>query len=312
MYCAKKLDEHKAERIEHHWVIVEGGEDSSVVGGGGYEAVNTTAQFQGGGGGGGGYGRPDGESIIATLRSVLAARAGGFSALKDLAKQFKLMDRTKNGHLDREEVARGLTVFLRGFGMRFSAAETDELFAYLDVDRSGSVDYNEFVRQIIGDMNERRVALVDLAYGVLDPARSGAVTLADIASKYDVSQNPKVLSGEWTKDRALREFVKEWDRNGDAVITREEFREYYSWVSPSIDNDDHFELMIRNAWHISGGSGWSENTANRRVLATFANGRQQVLEIKNDLGIGPKDTAKMIERLRQQGYEGIVKVQIAE
>ena len=31
---------------------------------------------------------------------------------------------------------------------------------------------------------------------------------------------------------------------------------YYNNVSASIDNDDYFELMIRNAWHISGGEGW--------------------------------------------------------
>ena len=30
----------------------------------------------------------------------------------------------------------------------------------------------------------------------------------------------------------------------------------------SIDNDDYFELMIRNAWHISAAAGWCANTAN--------------------------------------------------
>ena len=47
-----------------------------------------------------------------------------------------------------------------------------------------------------------------------------------------------------------------------------------------IDNDDYFELMVRNAWHLSGGEGWSENTSCRRVLVTHTDGRQTVEEIK--------------------------------
>lgn len=51
-------------------------------------------------------------------------------------------------------------------------------------------------------------------------------------------------------------------------------------MSASIDEDDYFELMIRNAWHISGGEGWCANSSCRRVLATHEDGRQTVEEIK--------------------------------
>lgn len=59
-----------------------------------------------------------------------------------------------------------------------------------------------------------------------------------------------------------------------------EFCSYYSNISASIDDDDYFELMMRNAWHISGGEGWCANTSNRRVLVTHAGGKQTVEEIK--------------------------------
>ena len=79
-----------------------------------------------------------------------------------------------------------------------------------------------------------------------------------------------------------REFLDTFDVGGvkDGKVTPEEFCNYYANVSASIDNDDYFELMIRNAWHISGGEGWCANTSNRRVLVTHTDGRQTVEEVK--------------------------------
>ena len=72
-------------------------------------------------------------------------------------------------------------------------------------------------------------------------------------------------------------------------------------MSSSIDDDDYFELMIRNAWHISGGQGSCANTSNRRVLVTQADGTKTVQEIKNDIGIKADDKAAMKANLEAQG-----------
>lgn len=84
-------------------------------------------------------------------------------------------------------------------------------------------------------------------------------------------------------------------------ITLKDFSDYYANISASIDSDDYFELMIRNAWHISGGQGQYANSTNRRVLVTHADGRQTVEEVQNDIGISAKDTDKMMQKLQQQG-----------
>ena len=38
----------------------------------------------------------------------------------------------------------------------------------------------------------------------------------------------------------------------DGVVTEDEFIEYYSNVSASLDNDEYFAIMMNNAWNLSG------------------------------------------------------------
>ena len=50
----------------------------------------------------------------------------------------------------------------------------------------------------------------------------------------------------------------------DFKITPEEFEEYYSNISSSIDNDQYFELMMTNAWKLGDASyakGWAGGQA---------------------------------------------------
>merc|ERR1712070_435895 len=102
----------------------------------------------------------------------------------------------------------------------------------------------------------------------------------------------------------VEEFMSVYEENGgptDGIITYAEFLDYYKGLSCGIEDDDYFELMMRNAWHISGGEGWCANSSNRRVLVKWSDGSQAVKEIKDDLGIGPKDIDKMRQKLIDQG-----------
>ena len=154
-------------------------------------------------------------------------------------------------------------------------------------------------------MNPRRKSLISQAFSVLDKDNSGFIEPQDLVSCYDTSKHPDVLAGKKTPDAVLREFLDTFDVGGevDGKVTRNEFENYYHNISASIDNDDYFELMIRNAWHISGGEGWAANSAKRRVLVTDSRGNQSVQEIKNDLGLKADDKAGMIARLKAQGVD---------
>jgi calcyphosin len=52
-----------------------------------------------------------------------------------------------------------------------------------------------------------------------------------------------------TSDEVFIEFLASFgDKNGDGSITKSEWNDYYAAVSASMDNDEHFVLMMNSAW----------------------------------------------------------------
>jgi len=179
------------------------------------------------------------------------------------------MDRNGNGSLDPVE----FKYAMRDYGVELSEIEITQIIKNFDTNRDGKLSFDEFIRAMRGDLNDRRLDMVHQAYKVLDKDGSGLVTIKDIEIAYDVSFHPDFRSGRKTKDEVLREFMSVWETHKkDGIVTVEEFEDYYKDVSCSVDEDDYFELMIRNAWHIDGGEGWCENTTIKRVLQTNADG----------------------------------------
>jgi len=230
----------------------------------------------------------------------------GARGIFGIGRKFRIADDDGNRQLDLAE----FTKTANEHAMMWSPAQVRAVFASFDRDGSGAISFDEFLIGVRGDMNQRREQLVLMAFEVFDSDKSGVVDMKDIEAKYDASKHPDVISGKKTSTEVLREFLDTFDSSDvkDGKVTPREFLNYYSNVSASIDEDDYFELMIRNAWHISGGVGWSANSSCRRVLVTHADGRQTVEEIKNDMGIKADDKAAMLANLAAQGINDVTSV----
>ena len=77
---------------------------------------------------------------------------------------FKILDNNGNRQLDANELMWGL----KDFGIALDSEQTDTVLAYFDRDRSGSVNFDEFLRALRGDLNEFRLSLIKKAYMKLD------------------------------------------------------------------------------------------------------------------------------------------------
>lgn len=222
-----------------------------------------------------GISREPPNQVVEKIKKTLKQR--GANGIRGLGIVFRQMDNSRSGKLDRYEFMWGL----KENGHNLSPSEFERVFKYFDKNNDGKISYDEFLVVLRGHLNERRKALVNMAFQKLDKDRSGVVDINDLINTYSVEQHPQFKSGEKSKKEIIEDFMKQWDTvTKDGQITQKEFQIYYQDLSASIDDDDYFELTIRNAWHLAGGQGQYENTSIQRELVTNPDGSQKVVMAK--------------------------------
>eukprot|EP00516_Mucochytrium_quahogii_P001581 CAMPEP_0203750374 /NCGR_PEP_ID=MMETSP0098-20131031/4605_1 /ASSEMBLY_ACC=CAM_ASM_000208 /TAXON_ID=96639 /ORGANISM=" , Strain NY0313808BC1" /LENGTH=366 /DNA_ID=CAMNT_0050639629 /DNA_START=557 /DNA_END=1654 /DNA_ORIENTATION=- len=251
--------------------------------------------------------RGDGKDVVLRVKTRILQLAGKNLGIRGVTRILRQMDADGSNSLNASELKEGLLQY----GVPTSPSEIKTLMKHFDRDCSGKITIEEFLRGLRGDMCRPRRKLVRMAWDQLVShleldGPGDSVSLHELGTFYDVSQNPRVIDGSMSVEDALREFMSHWDKDGDDVVEWKEFLDYYKDISAGIENDDYFELMIRNAWHLSGGTGWAENTSNIRCLVTFLDGTQKVIGLENDFGVSRSVSKReLIGLLRAQGVNEV-------
>ena len=73
-----------------------------------------------------------------------------------------------------------------------------------------------------------------------------------IKGVYNPKYHPKYQNGEWDEDQVFAEFLKTFDSDSDpdGIVDWDDFYNYYTGVSASIDSDTYFDVMMRQAWKL--------------------------------------------------------------
>ena len=186
-----------------------------------------------------------------TFKNYLKAQ-GPMHALS-LARQFKIIDENGNKTIDFSEFSKGV----KNAGLKVPPEALEELFQSFDYDNSGAISYDEFMVKILGEMNERRIAVVKAAFNKIDLDKSGVVELNEVKRWYNTKNNPQVLNGEITEEDLYSRFIETFGNHHnlysgirDKRVTWNEFLDYYKFISFVVPDDDLFEAIVVAAWKL--------------------------------------------------------------
>ncbi len=200
------------------------------------------------------------------------------------------MDDDHSHSLSEQEFSKACRDFKTGI----SEENIPTLFNAFDTNRDGTLNIDEFLMAIRGELNQKRLDLVKKAFAKIDRDGSGSLDINDIKDSYNASKHPDVIEGKRTEEQILIEFLETFEahhnlREGtetDGRVTEEEFIEYYKNISVSIDNDDYFYLMMNNSWNLRGDAspyqkyekGWANEdaSASSRPKVEFRAPQQKV------------------------------------
>ena len=164
------------------------------------------------------------------------------------------MDSDGSGCLDYNEFKKALDDYRVGA----NDDEAQNLFSIFDRNRDGTINLEEFMGTMLGDLSEFRTKIVKEAFHKLDANGNGLLEIAEVKEKFDASRHPDVKAGIKTIEEARCEFLDLFNTHHnvaqgfkpDKSVSLEEFIEYHQFVSASIENDNQFKLFMTGVWNL--------------------------------------------------------------
>lgn len=196
-----------------------------------------------------------GSENLLKFREACAKR--GVRGIMSLRRSFMIADDNNDKTVDINE----FTKLIHDYRIPISDKDVKACFDEFDMDKSGSISYDEFIRGIVGEMNDFRMNLAKRAFKIMDKDGSGIIDIDDLRGRYNAKHHPDVKKGKKTEDEVLAEFLDTFEyhfnllnsnKSKDQKISSEEWIEYYNNISMSIEDDAYFELMMKNAWNMDG------------------------------------------------------------
>ena len=193
-------------------------------------------------------------SPIDIFRTAIKKR--GIRGIMAMRRAFMIADENDTKTLSLPEFIK----FCHDYRMPITGKEINILFDEFDTNKTGQINYEEFISAFTGDMCERRKRLITILFESFDKNRKGFIDLDDIRNSYTPINHPDVLSGKRTEDEVLAEFLdnlqyhfsllKSEKEQENKNINLEEFLEFFNYISAGIEDDEYFENVIKAGFNL--------------------------------------------------------------
>uniref|UniRef100_A0A7S3ND25 Calcium-dependent protein kinase 1 n=1 Tax=Euplotes harpa TaxID=151035 RepID=A0A7S3ND25_9SPIT len=153
------------------------------------------------------------QKLKVAAASYIGSQLISKSEKEKLGKIFKQLDANGDGKLSKAEIHDG---YEEHFGKLLNEDELDRLFDEVDTDKSGFIDYSEFVVATMNEKNLFSEKKLKAAFKMFDKDDSGYI------SKDEVKES--LLKVQKFSEEEINEIVSQVDENGDGEISFEEFK----------------------------------------------------------------------------------------
>ena len=130
--------------------------------------------------------------------------------IKELEKAFRLIDENGDGKLTKEEIIKGFVKFINK-SLDEAIIEVDSIFLAVDADKSGFIEYEEFIRACITKETLLTDTYLRFAFKFFDKDQSGYITVGEIKDVF--SGGNKNYS-----DKTIENMIKDIDTDKDGKV----------------------------------------------------------------------------------------------
>lgn len=232
--------------------------------------------------------RQETAELLDYFRRTLAGRAG--NGLISLRRIFHIIDQDGSGLVSIAE----FSTIMKEFKISLSNEQINLIFKLFDLNKDGSLSYEEFMHGVKGRLSEFRQYYVDQAFDKLDYNNQGFIDLKDLVNSYGAARHPAVVEGRKTEEQVLSEFLDTFEVHhnlstkggANPRVSRDEFVEYYEYVSATIGDDEYFVNLLDATWDISGSASKPQHSGSWTDKSKYGDQLNDSYSYKN---LDPKD-----------------------
>ena len=203
----------------------------------------------------------EGESALNILKDTILQR--GSRGILGMRRSF-MIDDEDNAHILTFE---HFYKYINNFLIPLSRNQAAALFKLYDKKSSGEIIYDNLINEIVGNINEERKYLLNLAFEKISGGKD-SININLMRTKFYPGGHPDVIIGRRSEQEVLAEFLDNLDYHfnllnqgknvEDDEISLQEFIEFYRYISAGIDTDGDFKKIINGVWGLERQKRFSE------------------------------------------------------